>query len=150
MTGLIVTGNVIFRLSLKVENQLKVEKAWICIFTSAVYRAVHFKLVTSLPSDVFLQAFRQFIARRGRPRTVYSDNRTNCVGVKNSLEQLDCQEINEYSSINNIHWKLNPPASPWWGGWWERIVRILKELLRRVLGRACLSYQEMTTVLCDC
>lgn len=94
MTGLIVTGNVIFRLSLKVENQLKVEKAWICIFTCAVYRAVHFKLVTSLP-DIFLQAFRRFIARRGRPRTVYSDNGTNCVGVKNSLEQLDWQEINE-------------------------------------------------------
>lgn len=150
MTVLIVTGNVIFRLSLKVENQLKVEKAWICIFTCAVYRAVHFKLVTSLPSDVFLQAFRRFIARRGRPRTVYSDNGTNCVGVKNSLEQQDWQEINEYSSINNIHWKLNPPAPPWWGGWWERIVRILKELLRRVLGGACLSYQEMTTVLCDC
>ncbi|GBN15087.1 hypothetical protein AVEN_19953-1 [Araneus ventricosus] len=36
------------------------------------------------------------------------------------------------------------------GGWWERLIIIMKDLLKRVLGRAYLSHEEMTTVLCDC
>lgn len=50
------------------------EKAWVCIFTCAVYRAVHLELVSSLSTDRFIEAFRRFVARRGRPNTVYSAN----------------------------------------------------------------------------
>ncbi|GFX56628.1 putative RNA-directed DNA polymerase from transposon X-element [Trichonephila clavipes] len=44
----------------------------------------------------------------------------------------------------------NPPTAAWWGGWWERLVRVLKELLRRTLGNAVLKTKELQTVLCDC
>ena len=37
--------------------------------------------------------------------------------------------------------------SPWHGGWWERLVRSVKEPLSKVLGKALLSYQELATVL---
>ncbi|XP_011706438.1 PREDICTED: uncharacterized protein LOC105461630 [Wasmannia auropunctata] len=36
-------------------------KAYICLFTCAVYRAVHLELVTSLSTEEFLEAFRRFI-----------------------------------------------------------------------------------------
>ena len=39
---------------------------------------------------------------------------------------------------------------PWWGGWWERIVKLCKDSLKRVVGRASVSYEELTTILCDC
>lgn len=55
------------------------QKAWICLFACAVYRAVHFELVTTLSAEGFLQALRRFIARRGRPSCAYSDNGTNFV-----------------------------------------------------------------------
>lgn len=48
-----------------------------------------------------------------------------------------------------IEWNLNPPKAPWWGGWWERLVAIVKDVLKRSLGRICLHYEEMMTVLCD-
>ncbi|XP_035222684.1 uncharacterized protein LOC118195468 [Stegodyphus dumicola] len=35
-------------------------------------------------------------------------------------------------------------------GWWERLVRVVKELLRRTLGNAVLTTEELYTVLCDC
>ncbi|KAF2886493.1 hypothetical protein ILUMI_19680 [Ignelater luminosus] len=38
----------------------------------------------------------------------------------------------------------------WWGGWWERLVRVMKELLRKVLKKSSLTYEEMCITLCDC
>ncbi|GBM79281.1 hypothetical protein AVEN_134073-1 [Araneus ventricosus] len=35
------------------------------------------------------------------------------------------------------------------GGFWERLVGVMKQILRRVLGNTFLSYKEMDTVLCD-
>jgi len=41
------------------------------------------------------------------------------------------------------------PASPWWGGFYERLVRSVKLSLRKVLGRSLLSYEELQTILCE-
>ncbi|GFT98861.1 DUF5641 domain-containing protein [Trichonephila clavipes] len=44
---------------------------------------------------------------------------------------------------------VNPPAATWWGGFWERLIGLLKSILRKVLGRAYLSEEKLVTVLCD-
>ncbi|GBN44209.1 hypothetical protein AVEN_32713-1, partial [Araneus ventricosus] len=41
------------------------------------------------------------------------------------------------------------PAAPWYGGWWERMICLIKQLLREVLKRACVTYEEMVTLLCE-
>lgn len=125
-------------------------KAWICLFTCAVYRAIHLELVTSLSTDAFLEALRRFIARRGRPTTIYTDNGTNFIGAYRSLQEINWRKIEEYCSVEKMQWIFNPPSAAWWGGWWERLVRSIKELLRKVLRRASLKYEELTTILCDC
>ncbi|XP_036140495.1 uncharacterized protein LOC118644872 [Monomorium pharaonis] len=124
-------------------------KAWICIFTCAVYRAVHFELASTLSTQGFLECLRRFIARRGRPRVIHSDNGTNFTGAANALSRLDWQRIAKHNSAVQIDWYFNPPAAPWWGGWWERLVGILKALLRKILGKASLSYESLNTILCD-
>lgn len=126
------------------------QKAWICLFTCAVYRAIHLEVTTSLSTEAFLQAFRRFIARRGRPLIVYTDNGKNFVGARNLLRKIDWNKIKRISAAQKIDWHLNPPSAPWWGGWWERLVRITKDLLKKTLKKACLSYEELSTILCDC
>ncbi|XP_035227536.1 uncharacterized protein LOC118199725 [Stegodyphus dumicola] len=123
-------------------------KSWVLIFTCAVYRAVHFELITAASTDTFLMAFRRFIACRGRCTVVYCDNGSNFVGAANSLK--DWNRIQKHGVVNLINWKFNPPTAAWWGGWWERLIRILKDLLKRVLGKAHLNYEEMATALADC
>lgn len=91
-------------------------KAWICIFTCAVYRAVHFELASTLSTQSFLECLRRFITRRGRPHTIYSDNRTNFTGAANALNKLDWKRIAKHSSASQIEWFFNPPTAPWWGG----------------------------------
>lgn len=126
------------------------EKSWFVIFTCAVYRAMHLELIKSLSTDGFIQALRRFIARRGRPEVVYTDNGTNFVGTENLMKRLDWEEISKHTSARRIKWIFNPPSAPWWGGWWERLVAMVKQLLRRNLGRRILDYEEMNTILCDC
>ncbi|GBN68724.1 hypothetical protein AVEN_67968-1 [Araneus ventricosus] len=124
-------------------------KAWICIYTCAVFRAVHLELLSSLTTEAFLQSFRRFIARRGRPSFVYCDNGSNFIGASNYLKSVNWTEIAQFSSIRRIQWLFNPPTASWWGGFWERLLGMMKQILRRVLGKAFLSYEEMVTVLCD-
>ncbi|XP_050298616.1 uncharacterized protein LOC126737669 isoform X2 [Anthonomus grandis grandis] len=126
------------------------EKVWICLFTCAVYRAVHLELCSSLSVVCFIQALRRFIARRGRPRTIYSDNGTNFVGTDNAFSRVDFKKFAETSSTERIQWRFNPPTAAWWGGFWERLVGVLKQLLRKVLGRALLDYESLLTIICDC
>ena len=40
-------------------------------------------------------------------------------------------------------------ASPWWGGFYERLVRSIKLPMKKVLGKARLTYEEMETALID-
>lgn len=126
------------------------DKYWIVIFTCAVYRAVHLELVPSLSTSAFTLALRRFLSRRGRVCVFYSDNGTNFVGLNRALQTLDWHKIQKEFEVNQIKWKFNPPSSPWWGGFWERLIRILKDLLRKNLGRASLEVDELTTLVCEC
>ena len=126
------------------------QKAWICLFTCAIFRAVHFELTTSLSTECFLEAFRRFTARRGRTSDVYTDNGKNFVGMGNLLKAINWGRVVEVSNIQKIKWHFSPPTAAWWGGFWERVVGVLKRLLRKVLKRSSLYYEEMCTVLCDC
>lgn len=135
-------------LYIKIDNNTT-KKVWICIYTCAVYRAVRFELLSKISTDSFLQALKRFCSRNGRPKVIYSDNGSNFVGFDNSCSHLDWKLISEYSSAKRITWHFNPPSAPWWGGWWERLIGILKKLLRRVLGRASVDYETLQTLLCD-
>ncbi|GFS62803.1 integrase catalytic domain-containing protein [Trichonephila clavipes] len=93
-----------------------------------------------------IQSWKRFIARRGRPRIIYCDNGTNFRGAFNDLAKLDWHKISRETSTQKIVWKFIPPTA----AWWERLVRIIKELLRRSLGKSILSYEELSTVICEC
>jgi len=51
-----------------------VEKMWICLFICLSVRAVNLELVRGLSAQQFLDCLRRYIAKRGRPQMVISDN----------------------------------------------------------------------------
>jgi hypothetical protein len=124
-------------------------KVWIVLFTCAVYRCVHLELVGSLSTEAFILALQKFICRRGRPTTMWSDNGTNFRGAVNAFKQLDWKTIEEETASKMIKWKFIPPTAAWWGGWWERLIRTMKDLLRKVLGHSKLGWAQLEYVLCD-
>ena len=62
-------------------------KKWVCLFTCPSVRAVHLELVDSLDTTSCLDAVHRFIARRGQPKTIISDNGTNFVGAARELKE---------------------------------------------------------------
>ncbi|XP_058826837.1 uncharacterized protein LOC131686859 [Topomyia yanbarensis] len=105
--------------------------------------------------DAFIAALRRFIARRGCPAELHSDNGTNFQGAKNTLAALyqmlndkHCHEkiISECTS-KLIRWKFIPPRAPNFGGLWEAAVKTAKSSLIKTIGNCKLSYEDFATLL---
>lgn len=101
----------------------------------------------------FLQAFRRFVARRGMCQVIYSDNAKTFKAVSRELRAL-CSTvkdplIQDYSSSNGIQWKFIPERAPWWGGFYERLIRSVKTALRKTLSRRIVDFIELQTLLTE-
>ncbi|KRY03005.1 hypothetical protein T01_10144, partial [Trichinella spiralis] len=85
-----------------------------------------------------MQALRRFIARRGRPEIIQSDNFRSFKAAASELRQLwrhvDVDRVQRELVGHRIHWKFITERAPWMGGYWERLVRSIKESLRKILG----------------
>ncbi|GFW63505.1 integrase catalytic domain-containing protein [Trichonephila clavipes] len=107
--------------------------SYICLFICLATKAVHLELVSTLSTDAMLAALRRFIARRGHPSEIHSDNGTNFIGANNYLKQLYMlvkeHSIQKYSTDRNIRWKFIPPYAPNFGGLWESSIK-WKSLLK--------------------
>ncbi|KAK4324412.1 hypothetical protein Pmani_004972 [Petrolisthes manimaculis] len=117
------------------------KKLYILLFTCAVTRSVHLELTDSLSVPDCLLAIRRFSARRGLPSVLYSDNAKTFVSVANKLQQ--------FFGLLSPEWKFIAPRSPWWGGWWERLVKSVKSALKKSLGTKCLTKCELETTLTE-
>ena len=128
-------------------------KVYVCIFICLSTKAIHLELVCDLTSNAFIASLKRFFARRGKAKTLYSDNGTNFVGAGNELGRLykivqDRDEnLDRYTSSENITWKFLPPKSPNFGGLWEAGVKSFKYHLKRVVGEAKLNYEEFLTIV---
>lgn len=131
----------------------KISKAYICLFVCLSTKAIHLELVSELSTTAFMATLRRFIARRGKPATIFSDNATNFVGARNELNNLgqfltaNNQTIANSITNENITWKFIPPRSPNFGGLWEAGIKSTKHHLKRVLTQTPLTFEEFSTLL---
>ena len=136
----------------EVKFMRKTMKRWCCLFTCLTTRAVHIEDNPSLEAETCLTAITRFIARRGKPATILSDNGTNFVGA--AKEMRDCKKTWNQSDIENssvqkdIKWKFNPPVANHFGGIWERLVRSCKKAMIAVLDGRSLTDDVLITTMC--
>lgn len=123
-------------------------KQWVVLFTCAVVRAVHLELVEQINTEHFIMALERFIYRRGRVLVIYTDNGTNFHGTANLFGKINWEKVQSKFRLERITWIFIPPAAPWWGGFWERMVRTMKEYLRKILGHNKLTKVELDTAIC--
>ena len=128
------------------------QKRWCCLFTCLTVRAVHIEIVPKLDTDCCLNAIMRFIARRGKPVKMISDNGTNFVGAEKELAEYiaawNKRQIEEHLIQQGIRWKFNPPAAPHFRGVWERLVRSCKKAMYAVLGNRSVAEDVLSTTVC--
>ena len=59
------------------------------------------------------------------------------------------ESVKQYLSRISVKWLFNLPKAPWWGGVFERMVRSTKRCLRKIIGQAKLSYDELLTTVTE-
>ncbi|GBP10380.1 hypothetical protein EVAR_73911_1 [Eumeta japonica] len=93
------------------------EKRWGVVFTCLTIRAIHFEVAHSLDTRSCILCVRNFIAQRGVPREIYTDNGTNFKGaakiLNDSLKQIEFSNL--ISTFDKTKWLFNPQAPPY--GW---------------------------------
>ena len=122
-----------------VEMQHKNSKVYILLFTCTTSRAVHLELTPDLGSPACVRGLRRFIARRGVPTMIISDN----------AKTFKSKDIDRFVADRRISWKYNVPRAPWTGGFFERMVKSTKSCLKKVLMNNTLTYEELETVLIE-
>ncbi|XP_043464547.1 uncharacterized protein LOC122499986 [Leptopilina heterotoma] len=130
-------------------------KGYICLFVCLCSRAIHLELVSNYETSGFLAAFKRFKSRRGQCSKIFSDNARNFVGAARELRQLFIGASKTFIPVAELlanegtTWTFIPPHSPHFGGIWEAGVKSVKHHLRRVVGETRMTYEELTTVLCQ-
>lgn len=114
----------------------RTEKRWGVLITCLTTRAIHIEIAHSLTTDSCILCLRNFMARRGVPTEIYSDNGTNLKGASRELNEalleVDRNIMMKELSSPNTKWKFNPPAAPHMGGVWERLVQSVKKTLNQI------------------
>jgi len=99
-TGVDYAGPISLRLGPPLSKTIT--KGYIAIYVCFVTKAVHIEVVTSLSIEVFLAALRRFIARRGKIRTICSDNGNNFQGAANELHAI-YKMLQSTSQMATVH-----------------------------------------------
>ena len=120
---------------------------YLLVFTCTATRAVALEVTESLTTVEFLQALRRFAARNGMPRKFISDNAATFHAASNFLRELvPTSEVQRFCHSNNVQWQFITPRAPWQGGFYERMVGIIKANLRKALYKRTPTLSEFRTL----
>lgn len=145
IVGVDFAGPIKYRKSSRVEG-----KGYLVLYTCSLTRALYLEVLPNLETTTFLSSLKRFIARRGRPLKIFSDNGKTFVGAANLLKGIQKDEqVQGYLASEKIIWRFNLSRAPWWGGQFERLVGLFKRAFYKVIGGGMLSWSELCEVVLD-
>ena len=107
-----------------------------------------------MSAEKFLLALRRFFARRGKPDEIILDNASQFKVAKNAVNSvwknvINNEDVFTYVSDNNIKWRFITEFAPWEGGFYERLVAMVKSCLRKSIGRILLTKDQLNTFIIE-
>lgn len=119
------------------------EKRWVPLFTCMTTRAVHIGVVHSLDTSSCIMAVRTLMATRDvQPIEMRSDNATCFRATDKEISALQ-------ERFPAMKWIFNPPGAPHMGAAWERMVGVVKEAFKTVVGDQPLSDKVLRCALAE-
>lgn len=111
-----------------------ISKAYILLYVCPATRGVRLQVTDTMDTPEFILSYREFCARNCKPKLVRSDN---------------AKKFIKASYMLNVDWRFNPPKAPWWGGFYERFVQLVKRPMRKVLGVALVTRKELSCIVAE-
>ena len=137
-------------LYVKPAGLVKKPKVWLLLCTCCSTCAVHLELVPDLNTLTYIRCFKRFTARHGIPSMIISDNGTTFTAASKIITNvLNDPSVQEHFAVNQVRWIFNLEQAPWWGGYFERMIKSAKRCLKKCLGRSTLSYDELLTFITE-
>lgn len=124
-------------------------KCYLCLFVCLRYKCVHLEPVGDLTKESYIMTLRRFIARRGKPTELFSDNGGNFVAAAKDLSNFlkgNHESFSEFATQEGITFNFIPAYAPHMGGIWEAGVRSAKFHIKRVMGNTHLTFEEISTL----
>ena len=88
-------------------------KALVALFTCCSTCVVHLRLTPDLSAPEFIKTLKEFVARRGTPKLIISDNARTFTATKKWLKTLlQNHELNDYLVNQRIEWRFNLARAP--------------------------------------
>jgi len=126
-----------------------ITKGYVCVFVCFSTKAIHLEPTSDLTTEKTLAAFARFVARRGCPQRVHSDNGKTFVGAATLLSRDFMQTIKESVTDTYSHqgilWRFIPPGAQHMGGLWEAGVKSFKAL--EATSSRKYTFEEFSTLL---
>ncbi|XP_070068059.1 uncharacterized protein [Drosophila takahashii] len=115
------------------------------------FEAIHLEPTSDLTTEKFLAAFARFVARRGCPQRVHSDNGKTFVGasslISRDFTQALKESVTDACSHQGLVWRFIPPGAPHMGGLWEAGVKSFKTLFYKSTSARKYTFEELSTLL---
>jgi hypothetical protein len=122
----------------------------VALYACSLTRALYLDLLPDQSTEEFLLSLKRFIARKGRPEKIFSDNGKTFVATAKWLKRVrNDEKFNDWLAKQDIKWKFNLSRAPWWGGQFERLVGVMKQALYKSIGHGNLRWKELEEVLLD-
>ena len=137
-------------LNVKTFGVTRSKKMWICLYMCCVTCAVHIDVVPDMSTETFVRSLKRFCARWGTPLVIVSDNaKTFRAAAKVIQNVITHPDVKRYCSELSIKWHFNLEKAPWWGGMYERMIKSTKRCLRKMVGQAHFTHDELLTALVE-
>jgi len=125
-------------------------KCYLVLYACSLTRGVYLDLIPSLKPNKFLSSLKGFIARRGHPRVIYSDNGSAFKSAADWLNNVKNDEkFHNCLAQLDLSWRFNLSRAPWLGGQFERFIGVFKSAFRKTVGNGTLSWGELSDVVLD-
>jgi len=79
-----------------------------------------------------------------------SDNAKSFKAASKDISNvLRSTAVRQYITDKRVVWQFIVEKAPWWGGFWERMVRSVKNCMKKTVGRSLLDFEELHTLMVD-
>lgn len=127
------------------------KKVWGVIFDCAATRALHLDLTEDYSTDAILQTIRRFVAIRGCPTEIQSDQGSQLIAAAKDIADLvrdwDWNCVSTWATNQKIKWTVVPAEGQHQNGLSESLIKSVKRSIKLRVGPHTCTFGELQMIM---